>query len=97
MSEKLKLVDNAKSSIKKHKNKLKVLKMDNSEKLNEEASPKILTPEKNYEFNTKKPIPENMEIAFKDGNPANQKFANLMLVHKKAEVKKEEPKKDIKK
>jgi hypothetical protein len=93
MKDNLKLVDNAKSQIKKHKEKVRVMGLDNSEKLNEEAAPKILTPEANYEFNTKRPIPENMEIAFKDGNPANQKFANLILVHKKAE----EPKKDIKK
>jgi hypothetical protein len=42
----------------------------------------IKTAEENFVFNTKKPIPANMEIAFKDGNPENIKFSNLKLARK---------------
>ena len=40
----------------------------------------ITSAEQNYVFNTKKPIPQGMKIAFKDGNEENIKMANLKLV-----------------
>jgi hypothetical protein len=58
------------------------------------------TAEENWTFNTKRPIPANKQIAYKDGNPKNISFANLKLEAKKEEpkeeIKKEEPKKEPK-
>ena len=85
MTKELKMVDGAKSSVKKHANKVKLSGAINSDKLNEKASEKTgMTPEQNYEFNTKTTIPAGMEIGYKDGNSANTKFINLKLVKSQA-------------
>ena len=65
---------------------------------------KTMTAEENYVFNTKRPIPANMKLAYKDGNPENTRFANLQLVKKtEADIKpaaepiEDQPKKKAKK
>jgi hypothetical protein len=67
-----------------------VIKEDNSYK---GYLPK--TAEENYQFNTKRTIPADKQVGFKDGNPKNIAFANLILEPKKPEIK-EEPKKEAK-
>lgn len=83
MKKELKLVDNAKKTVVKHKAKVALTKKKNSDELNLEASKKIMTPEENFEFNSKMEIPDDMELYFKDGSAKNDKFSNLAIRKKK--------------
>jgi hypothetical protein len=71
-----------KKEVKKAAPKKEAPKKEAAEKEVKKAPKAEMTAEKNYVFNTKKPIPAGMEIAFKDGNKENIKFSNLKLVKK---------------
>ena len=83
MKKDIELINNEKFQKKpKHSDKVKKLGISGDE-LNKEKTKGEMTPEENYEFNTKTKIPADMEIGYKDNNPKNKRFANLTLVPKK--------------